>query len=152
MYQTEDKQFSHKSIAEIEDELATVLASNMQVRRIFLADGDVMTLSVRRLAEILKAIKKTFPDVQRISAYCLPRNLLQKSVAELKTLHTLGLQLLYVGCESGDKTVFRSEHASNYLVLKGVLGRDKEKLIQQVEMAINHPSKINIRQESQRGL
>ena len=51
-----------------------------------------------------------------------------------------------------DKTIFRSDHASNYLVLKGILGRDKGKLIQKVEMAINNPSRINLRQESQRGL
>jgi radical SAM superfamily enzyme YgiQ (UPF0313 family) len=258
MYQSKEKQFSHKSITEIEEDLAKVVASKIKVRRIFLADGDVMTLSFRRLEEILIAIKSVFPDVQRISAYCLPRNLLHKSVTELNTLQALGLQLLYVGCESGDnevlnlvdkgesyqsqldaltkiklsgikssvmilnglggqslseqhaihsaelmnesqpdylstlvvsfpqgmeryqtrfnefkplkqenlftemhqflshleldKTVFRSDHASNYLVLKGILGRDKEKLIQKVEMAINKPSKINIRQESQRGL
>jgi radical SAM superfamily enzyme YgiQ (UPF0313 family) len=29
-----------------------------------------------------------------------------------------------------DRTIFRSDHASNYLPLKGVLGRDKEKLIE----------------------
>jgi radical SAM superfamily enzyme YgiQ (UPF0313 family) len=51
-----------------------------------------------------------------------------------------------------DKTVFRSDHASNYLVLKGVLGRDKEKLLDIVRTAINRPGVVPLRQEWQRGL
>ncbi len=51
-----------------------------------------------------------------------------------------------------DKTIFRSDHASNYLVLKGVLGKDKEALLQKVELAIHHPEQIPLRQEWQRGL
>lgn len=49
-------------------------------------------------------------------------------------------------------TIFRSDHASNYLVLKGVLGKDKEKLLQQVRGAINHPEQAQLREEWQRGL
>lgn len=51
-----------------------------------------------------------------------------------------------------DKTVFRSDHASNYLVLKGILGRDKAKLLDKVNMAISHPDVIPLRAEWQRGL
>lgn len=35
-------------------------APKMTIRQIFLADGDAMTLSFRRLEKILKAIKKRF--------------------------------------------------------------------------------------------
>jgi hypothetical protein len=51
-----------------------------------------------------------------------------------------------------ENTIFRSDHASNYLVLKGVLGKDKEKLLQQVRGAINHPEQAQLREEWQRGL
>ena len=51
-----------------------------------------------------------------------------------------------------DKTIFRSDHASNYLVLKGVLGKDKASLLSQVEAAMNTPERIQLRQEWQRGL
>jgi len=37
-----------------------------------------------------------------------------------------------------DNTIFRSDHASNHMVLKGVLGRDKARLLQQVDEAIVH--------------
>lgn len=49
-------------------------------------------------------------------------------------------------------TVFRSDHASNYLVLKGNLGRDKARLLAQVRAAIEQPQQANLRQEWQRGL
>ena len=51
-----------------------------------------------------------------------------------------------------EKTVFRSDHASNYLVLKGVLGKDKEKLLNTVQMALEQSEDIPIRQEWERGL
>ncbi|WP_341780917.1 radical SAM protein [Ectopseudomonas mendocina] len=50
------------------------------------------------------------------------------------------------------QTVFRSDHASNYLVLKGTLGRDKARLLVQVRSAIEQPQQANLRQEWQRGL
>lgn len=49
-------------------------------------------------------------------------------------------------------TVFRSDHASNYLVLKGVLGADKASMLAQVRQAIEQPQQAHLRQEWQRGL
>ena len=37
-----------------------------------------------------------------------------------------------------DSTIFRSDHASNHLVLKGVLGRDKARLLRQIDDAIDY--------------
>lgn len=42
-----------------------------------------------------------------------------------------------------ESTVFRSDHISNQLVLKGVLGRDKAQLLQQTEDAINHSERFS---------
>ncbi|PCI22984.1 MAG: radical SAM protein [SAR324 cluster bacterium] len=49
-------------------------------------------------------------------------------------------------------TVFRSDHASNYLILKGQLGRDKNKLLEQLSDAIEQPSTAGLRAEWMRGL
>ena len=51
-----------------------------------------------------------------------------------------------------DDTVFRSDHASNYLVLKGVLGRDKDAMLAQVRTAIEQPEHAGLRAEWMRGL
>ena len=259
MYTDQQKRFSPKPIEKIEAELRSLSEAGYPVKRVFLADGDAMTLSTRRLVDILQMINKYYPDVQRVSSYCLPRNLKKKSVEELRDLYDLGLNLMYVGCESGDnevlrlvnkgedydssllalekikqaglkssvmilnglggpelskqhalnsarlmnaaqpdylstlvvefptgsdrfeeafegrwrklgklelfhemhtllshleleKTIFRSDHASNYLVLTGVLGKDKQQLLSIVTKAINQPGVIPLREEWQRGL
>jgi radical SAM superfamily enzyme YgiQ (UPF0313 family) len=243
----------------VEAELAAVARTGMPVRRVFLADGDAMTLSVRRLHGILEAIRRHLPGVQRVSSYCLPRNLRHKSADELRDLASLGLTLFYVSCESGDdevlrrvnkgetfnsslaaletiqaagakssvmilnglggqalsrqhavnsarlmnaaqpdylstlvvsfptgmerfqagydgkfapldqpglfremrwlletldlrNTIFRSDHASNYLVLKGTLGKDRDRLLAQVDEALERPEAAGLRPEWARGL
>ena len=50
------------------------------------------------------------------------------------------------------RTVFRSDHASNWLVLKGTLGSDKERLLQQVRQAISAPQAAHLRPAWARGL
>jgi radical SAM superfamily enzyme YgiQ (UPF0313 family) len=50
------------------------------------------------------------------------------------------------------RTVFRSDHASNWLVLKGVLGAEKDRLLQQVRSAIQQPEAARLRAAWQRGL
>lgn len=259
MYTQPQKAFNHKPLEKIEAELAVVARTGVPVRRIFLADGDAMTLSVRRLENILEAIRRHLPSVQRVSSYCLPRNLRHKDADELRRLAELGLNLFYVGCESGDdevlrrvnkgetfdsslaaletikaagarssvmilnglggaafseqhavnsarlmnaaqpeylstlvvsfpmgmerfqagfegafepldqqglfremrtlletleldNTIFRSDHASNYLVLKGTLGRDKPRLLAQVDQALLAPEHAGLRPEWARGL
>jgi radical SAM superfamily enzyme YgiQ (UPF0313 family) len=54
-----------------------------------------------------------------------------------------------------NKTVFRSDHASNYLALKGRLGREKESLLEQLNAVLNAPEEedfYNLRPEWARGL
>lgn len=259
MYTDEQKKFKPMPIEDLREELSSIVRAGYPVRRIFLADGDVMTLSMRRLHEILDLINELVPDISRVSSYCLPRNLKNKTSAELAELRLKGLSLMYVGCETGDtqllkmvekgetyesslealvkvkqagmkssvmilnglggpqlseqhaiasaklmndaqpdylstlvvefpngsqdfevnfngkwrklskmelfkemeilldhlqleKTIFRSDHASNYLVLKGELGKDKDKLLKIVRTAINRPGIIPLREEWQRGL
>ena len=50
------------------------------------------------------------------------------------------------------RTVFRSDHASNWLVLKGTLGADKARLLGQVRTAIVTPEAARLRPEWARGL
>jgi radical SAM superfamily enzyme YgiQ (UPF0313 family) len=259
MYTQPQKRFRLKPQADIEQELQAIAGAGLPVRRVFLADGDAMTLSVRRLTLILEAIRRYLPGVERVSSYCLPRNLRHKTPADLARLRELGLKLYYVGCESGDdfvlervhkgedfasslaalekiaaagarssvmilnglggrryseqhavnsarlmnaaqpdflstlvvsfptgperfeqgfegefepldqaglfqemlwlletldlqSTVFRSDHASNYLVLKGTLNADRDRLLATVRAAIDRPATVPLRQEWQRGL
>ncbi|MEY2633992.1 MAG: hypothetical protein RIR00_2646 [Pseudomonadota bacterium] len=50
------------------------------------------------------------------------------------------------------QTLFRSDHASNWLVLKGVLGADKARLLAEVEQALADPTHASLRPGWARGL
>lgn len=257
MYTAEQKKFRARDEQQVLEEIRRA-GEQLIVQRVFLADGDALVLPTRRLLVILEAIRRHMPQVQRVSSYCLPRNLRKKSAEELRELADAGLRMAYVGCESGDDevlarvnkgetfesslsaldklgqagisrsvmilnglggatlseqhadgsarlmnaaqpeflstlvvsfplgearfrksftdyqplsqeqlfieverlvqglelrdTVFRSDHASNYLVLKGMLGADKQRLLAEVRQAIARPQHAGLRQEWQRGL
>ncbi|MDP3032958.1 MAG: radical SAM protein [Rhodocyclaceae bacterium] len=51
-----------------------------------------------------------------------------------------------------ERTVFRSDHASNWLILKGTLGADKPRLLAQVHSAITAPESVKLRPAWARGL
>jgi len=59
------------------------------------------------------------------------------------------LRLFLEHCELSD-CVFRTNHASNYLPLKGVLSRDKEALLSRIDAALQRPEML--RPEHMRGL
>ncbi len=50
------------------------------------------------------------------------------------------------------RTIFRSDHASNWLSLRGTLGADKERLLQEIRLAIEAPQQANLRPAWSRGL
>lgn len=105
MYTAPQKKFKPKAIDELEAEVKAVALKAPDMTRFFLADGDAMTLSFRRLKEILECINRYFPQRERVTAYCLPRNIKKKTVEELAELQALGLSMVYIGCESGDDKV-----------------------------------------------
>jgi hypothetical protein len=49
-------------------------------------------------------------------------------------------------------TMFRSDHASNWLVLKGVLGADRTRLLAEIRNAIADPAHAPLRPAWARGL
>lgn len=72
------------------------------VPRVFLADGDAMCLSARRLDEILDVVNEAFPRLQRVGIYANARDVLSKTDEELAELRRRKLKILYLGLESGD--------------------------------------------------
>ena len=107
MYTDAHKKFRPRAPAELFAEIRACAERGLQPRRVFLADGDALVLSMRRLREILGEIRRRLPSVQRVSAYCLPSNLKNKSDEDLQELAALGLGLIYVGAESGDDEILR---------------------------------------------
>lgn len=94
------------------------------IRRVFLGDGDAMVLPTRRLLIILDAIREHLPGVHRVSSYCRPANLRNKTVEELSALRAAGLKMAYVGAESGDDTVLaRVDKGESYASTHAALNK-----------------------------
>jgi hypothetical protein len=75
--------------------------------RVFLADGDALTLPTEDLLRILDKLAATFPALQRVTAYATPINLNHKTVEELRTLKDNRLSLVYLGIESGADAILK---------------------------------------------
>ncbi|HZA69808.1 MAG TPA: radical SAM protein [Nitrososphaeraceae archaeon] len=105
MYRT--KEYSEKSWEEIKSEIDIVSKSFPQTERIFLADGDAINLRTEKLVQILDYIKEKFQNLERISCYAMPKNLLQKSPDELALLNNKGLDMVYIGIETGNDILLK---------------------------------------------
>jgi radical SAM superfamily enzyme YgiQ (UPF0313 family) len=95
-------------------------------RRVFLADGDALVLSTRRLVEILDALSGAFPRLERVGIYANARDVLRKGPDELKRLRRKGLRIVYLGMESGSDEVLRR-------VRKGATAADMVDAVQRVK-------------------
>ena len=107
MYTDAQKKFRPRAETEVLAEIRACAQQDLEPRRVFLADGDALVLSMRRLRTILGEIKSSLPTVSRVSSYCLPANLKNKSDEDLLELAELGLKIIYVGAESGDDQVLQ---------------------------------------------
>lgn len=76
-------------------------------RRIFLADGDALVIKTATLSKILRLLYAKFPKLERVTSYANPRNLLVKSMGELRQLREEGLDILYFGMETGNDDLLR---------------------------------------------
>lgn len=98
-----DKQFAVRAMDEV---LADVREASKtygaNVQKVFVADGDALILDIESWRTILTACREAFPSLRRVSCYAMASNILAKSEAELRELQSLGLELLYIGPESGD--------------------------------------------------
>jgi radical SAM superfamily enzyme YgiQ (UPF0313 family) len=59
---------------------------------------------------------------------------------------------IFIHASKLEQTIFRSDHASNYLILKGTLGRDKERMLAEIDRALENTQGAGLRPEWLRGL
>ncbi len=74
----------------------------------FLQDADSMVVKPEDLARILRALRKTFPFLERVTCYARSQTLARRSDEDLNTLRAAGLDRVHVGLESGSDHVLKS--------------------------------------------
>ena len=102
------KKFRERDLKDLEQEIAAVSRFLPHTRRVFLADGNALTLETGKLIRILEALKMHFSLLERVSLYANPRDLLEKETGELAELRRLNLGIIYLGVESGSETLLRA--------------------------------------------
>lgn len=127
------KQFRLKSDDELIEHINWLKQYYTAPDRIFLADGNVLCLGTEKVINLLKLIKYEFPTVKRISSYSGPLDLIRKSHDELKLINQEGLELLYMGVESGSDKVLS-------MIKKGV---DQQQMIEAGQKAVKSGFKFS---------
>jgi len=100
-----EKRFRVRRLEEVKADFDLARAQYRRVDRIFLADGDALMCRAGHLAEILRYIREKFPECERVTSYGSPKSILVKTQDELNELHALGLEMVYLGLESGSDEV-----------------------------------------------
>ena len=101
------KEYVERPWDEIKIEIDLAAKSYPEASRIFLADGDALNLSTDKLIQILEYIYAKFVSVKRVSCYAMPKNLLQKKDEELDKLKNNGLNMFYIGIETGNDILLK---------------------------------------------
>jgi radical SAM superfamily enzyme YgiQ (UPF0313 family) len=101
------KEFSLRPLEAVLSDINHMGRTCPGVRRVFLADGDALVAPTEHLIAILSALQETFPNLERVSSYALPANLMKKSATDLTLLREQKLTLIYYGIESGSADLLK---------------------------------------------
>jgi len=102
-----DKPFSERPLDDVLADVAMAAQRLAHTRRVFIADGNALVQGMPRLVTILDALGAAFPLLRRVGIYASARDILRKSPADLAVLQQKGLQIIYLGLESGSDEVLR---------------------------------------------
>ena len=108
-----DKRFRARHLDDFKADVRSALPYRGRFKRVFLCDGDALVLSASVLAEMLREIRALFPEVEAVRAYASARNILSKTAEELRALVELGLDMVYVGLESGSDKILNAINKGN---------------------------------------
>ena len=101
------KEYSERSWEEVKGEIDLMAKTMPDTTRIFLADGDALNLSTDYMIQIVEYIYQKFPNLERVSCYAMPMNLLKKTPEELSMMNKAGLDRLYLGIETGNDIILK---------------------------------------------
>ncbi len=114
MYRKETQTFRIRPMEEIKA-IIDEASEQYDVSRVFIADGNALVIPQKRLVEIMEYLNNRCSHIERINMYANIGDILRKGVDNLKVLRQLGLQMVYIGFESGDEIVLdKIKKGANY--------------------------------------
>ncbi|CAA7627170.1 radical SAM protein [Magnetospirillum sp. UT-4] len=120
------KRYRARGLDEVFADIDLAAARWPDAHRVFLADGDAYTLPTETLDAICRRLAERLPDLQRVSAYATPFNLLAKPAEEIRHLRTLKLSLVYLGIETGSDMLLKRIGKGSAKIMENGLARAAE--------------------------
>lgn len=121
-----DKKFRVREMNEVMEDIDMARKTYRNVDKIFLCDGDALCLATDKLLLILDRLAKVFPECKRVGVYGSPKDVLRKTPDELKKLKEAGLEIIYIGAESGSEKVLKD-------ICKGATRAEIIEAVQRIE-------------------
>jgi len=101
------QEYAIRNIEDVKKDIYSYADKNYHGHPVFLAGGNPTSAPTEYLVEILKYVRKKIQNVPRLSCYAKALDILRKSDEELKKLADAGLDIVYMGLESGSSKILR---------------------------------------------
>jgi radical SAM superfamily enzyme YgiQ (UPF0313 family) len=122
------KKYRVRPLEEIEEDIQSAGEIYGNVESVFLADGNTIAMRTDDLVRVLDCVTSVFPEVKRISVYGGARFIKGRKVEDLKRLKEHGLDIIYMGLESGDDEILE-------MVGKGATSEDYVRAAEKIRAA-----------------
>lgn len=99
--------YAIRPIEDVKKDIDDYAKRNYKGFPVFLAGGNPTSAPTDYLVEIISYVREKIPDVRRVSSYAKALDILRKSDEELKQLADAGLDIVYMGLESGSSKILR---------------------------------------------
>lgn len=100
-----DRAFRIRSLNEIKEDIGMAKNYYGDLEKVFLCDGDAISIETDILLEILGELYRSFPSLRHVGMYVGPQSTLEKGNDDLAALRKAGFTKAYLGVESGDDEV-----------------------------------------------
>jgi radical SAM superfamily enzyme YgiQ (UPF0313 family) len=102
------KQYRVRGVAGIQSDLKALPEHYKErTKRVFLADGNALSMSTEESLDVLKLLYNDLPCLKRVGVYGYAKDVRDKTVEELKELSKAGLGIVYLGLETGDDEILQ---------------------------------------------
>ncbi|MFW9972800.1 MAG: radical SAM protein [Candidatus Odinarchaeota archaeon] len=99
--------YAIRSLEDVKKDIDMYAKNNYHGFPVFLAGGNPTSAPTDYLVEIVKYIREKLRNVPRVSCYAKALDIIRKTDDELKSLANVGLDIVYMGLESGSNTILR---------------------------------------------
>ncbi|MFO7795354.1 MAG: radical SAM protein [Promethearchaeati archaeon] len=101
------QEYAIRDLENVKKDIDYYAEKNYHGYPVFLAGGNPTSAPTEYLVEILSYVRKKIRNVPRLSCYAKALDILRKSDDELKQLADAGLDIVYMGLESGSSKILR---------------------------------------------